>query len=430
MRGLDGLGNADKLALAGSPYPSVAELLARLPRRGRAATPSTPDQRCATRRRTTRCVAARRRDPPARVRACSADVIRVLDGWRRADKALRGRAEMATLPALTDMRAQLGRLVHRGFVAEAGPARLRRYPTYLAALRHRRERLDERHVGRRDRLLMDQVAEPPGGLPAPASRRCPTAGRRGSRCGGCGGCWRSTGSRCGPSSSAPTARSATSGSARCWPLRLAGASDWTQVSGPHRTTAARARRRLLRRVSPAARPGPGERGRRPGGARCWCAGRARQRRRRRRRPAAAPRRHRGHRDHRGGVVRLAGRLARRLPVAALPAALVGARRPVARGAASTRPGRARAQVARVVAGRGRAARSRRAARRWSTRCCAASPPATSPTCCSGPRPSRGSSATGPGRAAPRAPTPRSRRMLALAEQLEAAAHAELAGRLA
>ena len=30
---------------------------------------------------------------------------------------------MAMLPALTDMKAQLGRLVDDGFVAEAGPAR-------------------------------------------------------------------------------------------------------------------------------------------------------------------------------------------------------------------------------------------------------------------------------------------------------------------
>ncbi len=53
----------------------------------------------------------------------------------------------------------------------------------------------------------------------------------------------------------------------------------------------------------------------------------RQHRRRGRRPAAAPRRLRGHRDHRRGVGELAGRLPGRLPVAALPAPLVGLRRP-------------------------------------------------------------------------------------------------------
>jgi len=98
-----------------------------------------------------------RRDHEAQVRAVLADVIRVLDRWRQAEKALSGRAEMAMLPALTDMRAQLARLVHRGFVAEAGPAQLRRYPVYLAALEQRREKLPGQV--NRDRQLMDQIAE-------------------------------------------------------------------------------------------------------------------------------------------------------------------------------------------------------------------------------------------------------------------------------
>jgi ATP-dependent helicase HrpA len=85
------------------------------------------------------------------------DVIRVLDLWRRVEKALSGRADLVLLPALTDMRAQLERLVHRGFVGEAGVTQLRRYPVYLAALEQRRERLPGQ-VGR-DRQLMDQVAD-------------------------------------------------------------------------------------------------------------------------------------------------------------------------------------------------------------------------------------------------------------------------------
>ena len=35
------------------------------------------------------------------------------------------------LPAMTDLRAQLARLVHPGFIAEAGPSALREYPRYL-----------------------------------------------------------------------------------------------------------------------------------------------------------------------------------------------------------------------------------------------------------------------------------------------------------
>ena len=70
--------------------------------------------------------------PTPALRALVAELLRVLEGWRSADKALSGRAEMALLPALADMKAQLERLVHPGFVGEAGPEQLRRYPTYLA----------------------------------------------------------------------------------------------------------------------------------------------------------------------------------------------------------------------------------------------------------------------------------------------------------
>ena len=61
------------------------------------------------------------------------------------------------LPALTDMRAQLARLVHAGFVGEAGATQLRRYPTYLTALEQRRDRLPGQVA--RDRQLMDQLAD-------------------------------------------------------------------------------------------------------------------------------------------------------------------------------------------------------------------------------------------------------------------------------
>jgi ATP-dependent helicase HrpA len=64
---------------------------------------------------------------------------------------------MAMLPALTDLRAQLARLVDRGFVGRAGAAQLRRYPTYLSALEQRRDKLPGQV--NRDRQLMDQVAD-------------------------------------------------------------------------------------------------------------------------------------------------------------------------------------------------------------------------------------------------------------------------------
>jgi ATP-dependent helicase HrpA len=87
-----------------------------------------------------------------------ADLLRALEGHRAADRLLSGRAEMALLPALSDMQAQLGRLVHAGFVGEAGARWLRRYPVYLAAIRRRRELLAEGGPAlARDRQLLDRV---------------------------------------------------------------------------------------------------------------------------------------------------------------------------------------------------------------------------------------------------------------------------------
>lgn len=153
---LDGLTNVEKLGLAGSPYPGVAELLEdiRTAVVG-AAVDARPPVRDEEAYQALRAEAGR--DLEAHVRGVLADVMRVLDAWRRAERALSGRADMLLLPALTDMRAQLGRLVHRGFVAEAGVAQLRRYPTYLAALEQRRERLADQLS--RDRQLMDQIAD-------------------------------------------------------------------------------------------------------------------------------------------------------------------------------------------------------------------------------------------------------------------------------
>ena len=52
-------------------------------------------------------------------------MLTVLEEWRAADRVLSGRAEMAMLPALSDLKAQLARLVHAdargGFIGEAGP---------------------------------------------------------------------------------------------------------------------------------------------------------------------------------------------------------------------------------------------------------------------------------------------------------------------
>jgi ATP-dependent helicase HrpA len=154
-----GLSNAEKLGLAASPYASVADLVedCRL-----AVVLATVDGRPPVRDAAAYdALRAEAADGLAdRVRGLLGDVLRALEGWREADRALSGRAEMAQLPALSDMKAQLARLVHPGFVGEAGPTQLRRYPAYLTALRHRRGRLDDGvAAANRDRQLMAQVTD-------------------------------------------------------------------------------------------------------------------------------------------------------------------------------------------------------------------------------------------------------------------------------
>jgi ATP-dependent helicase HrpA len=156
---LDGLSLHDRLGLAGSPYSSVAELLAD----SRAAVvgglvDAGPQVR--TEDGFEALVAQAHASGEAALRDLLGEVLRVLDGWRTADKLLSGRAEIALLPALADMKAQLERLVHAGFLSEAGPGQLRRYPTYLRALTLRREALDQGGAAvNRDRQLMDRIAE-------------------------------------------------------------------------------------------------------------------------------------------------------------------------------------------------------------------------------------------------------------------------------
>jgi len=95
-------------------------------------------------------------DLPGRTAAVVADVVRVLGAWQQADRRLSGPADLVLLPALADMRAQVGRLVHRGFVAEVGADQLPQLPRYLRAVQARLDKLPESPG--RDRLAMDQIA--------------------------------------------------------------------------------------------------------------------------------------------------------------------------------------------------------------------------------------------------------------------------------
>ncbi|NPD03725.1 ATP-dependent RNA helicase HrpA [Nocardioides sp. zg-1308] len=174
-----GLDQRAKLALVGSPYPSVGALLEDL-RAGLVgdvvdARPTVRDEAAYD-----ALVAAAREAVAGGLPAAVHDVMRVLEAWRATDKAISGRADLMTLPAMTDMRAQVGRLMVDGFVGEAGAGRLRDYPRYLGAVTHRRERLDGQVA--RDRQLMDQVSDLqeswlhavaalPAGLPLPQHLR-------------------------------------------------------------------------------------------------------------------------------------------------------------------------------------------------------------------------------------------------------------------
>jgi ATP-dependent helicase HrpA len=156
---LDPLSTTDRLGLAGSPYSSVAELLVDC----RAAVVGGFVDGGPQVRSEGDFAALVERARPAVAPALHdllGEVLRVLDGWRTVDKLLSGRAEMALLPALADMKAQLERLVHPGFVSEAGPEQLRRYPTYLRAMTLRREALGQGGAAvNRDRQLMDRITE-------------------------------------------------------------------------------------------------------------------------------------------------------------------------------------------------------------------------------------------------------------------------------
>jgi ATP-dependent helicase HrpA len=73
------------------------------------------------------------------------------------DRRLSGRADLAVLPALADMKQQWAGLVYPGFVADAGRTWLQHYPRYLAAMG---ERLDKLAADpRRDAVLMASMAE-------------------------------------------------------------------------------------------------------------------------------------------------------------------------------------------------------------------------------------------------------------------------------
>jgi ATP-dependent helicase HrpA len=149
-----GWDNRRKLELAGSPYPTVPALLddcvlaavdVLLERHGGSVWDESSFSALREQVRPELAEASRR---------VLDETVGVLAAWRSVDSALSGSVDLALLPAMADMRAQVERLVHRGFVSEAA-THLRHLPRYLAAVEVRRERLFA--DPRRDRALMDQV---------------------------------------------------------------------------------------------------------------------------------------------------------------------------------------------------------------------------------------------------------------------------------
>ena len=91
-----------------------------------------------------------------RWRPVLADVLRqvaaILTEAHAVARQLEGSANLQLLPSLTDAREQLGRLVHRGFVSDAGAARLPDILRYLRSLSRRLDKLPEDPVRDRDRM--------------------------------------------------------------------------------------------------------------------------------------------------------------------------------------------------------------------------------------------------------------------------------------
>ena len=87
-----------------------------------------------------RCRRPSRADLPTAAAAVLDDVVRRPRRVAQTDRALSGRVDLRLLPAMTDMQAQVARLVGPGFVADVGADRLRTFPATCARPRPGRER--------------------------------------------------------------------------------------------------------------------------------------------------------------------------------------------------------------------------------------------------------------------------------------------------
>jgi ATP-dependent helicase HrpA len=172
----DHLTQAEKLLLAASPYPSTSALL------GDALLAVLDEQIAGRAPFTADAFEALRVEASAGLMdalfGLVAQVAKVIDGARVADRAISASASLAFMAPLADARAQLDALVHRGFVHATGVGQLRRLPVYLAGIVHRVERLAD-NPGR-DRQWQTEV-EQATALYRDAGGTLPLAADAGSR---------------------------------------------------------------------------------------------------------------------------------------------------------------------------------------------------------------------------------------------------------
>jgi ATP-dependent helicase HrpA len=137
----DGWNNRRKLALAGSPYPTVKGFLEDCRLAAVGALLEEHGGPVWDQASFDTLVAAVRPHLAARSALVLDDAVRVLEAWRTTDRALSGSVDLRLLPAMTEMQAQVGRLMSDGFVARAGAARLPHLVRYLGAVTERATRL-------------------------------------------------------------------------------------------------------------------------------------------------------------------------------------------------------------------------------------------------------------------------------------------------
>ena len=135
----DHLTQAEKLLLAASPYPSTPALL------DDALLAVLDDQLAGRALFTAAGFESLRLEVSAGLMdalfALVAQIAKVIDASRVADRAISGASSLAFMSPLADARAQLAALVGPGFVRATGVAAMRRLPLYLAGITHRVERL-------------------------------------------------------------------------------------------------------------------------------------------------------------------------------------------------------------------------------------------------------------------------------------------------